>query len=293
LPARAQRYHNAPVETRVFGTTGRQVPVIGQGTWNMEDDDRAGCIRALRAGIDAGATHVDTAELYGWGKVEELVGEAIAGLRDRVFLVSKVHPRNASRANTLKACEASLRRLRTDHLDVYLLHWRAGQALEDTFAAFDELERAGKIRAFGVSNFDVDDLEEALAIVGERRIACNQVLYHLEERAIEHKVSPWCRERGAAVVGYSPFAVGRFLGARNPGRQVLEEIAAAHHATIRQVALRFLVREAGAFTIPKTSSEEHARENAAAGDLRLTDDELARIDAAFPRGKPPRELPTL
>jgi diketogulonate reductase-like aldo/keto reductase len=267
--------------------------VIGQGTWQMEQDDPAACVRALRAGIEAGATHVDTAELYGWGQVEQLVGEAIAGRRDELFLVSKVHPRNAARASVVKSCEASLRRLHTDHLDAYLVHWRAGHPLKDTLAALVELERAGKIRAFGVSNFDVADLEEAEQIVGPRRVACNQVLYHLEQRAIEHFVLPWCKAHGVAVVGYSPFAVGRFPGARTPGRKVLDEIAATHGVSAHQVALRFLVREPEVFTIPKTTSADHARDNAAAGDLRLSSEELGRIDAAFPVGPPPRELPTL
>jgi diketogulonate reductase-like aldo/keto reductase len=266
----------------------RDVPLIGLGTWQMEEDDRASCIAALRAGLDAGATHVDTAELYGWGRVEELVAEALEGRRDEVFLVSKVHPRNAARAKVLRACEQSLKRLRTDHLDLYLLHWREGHPLEDTLTALEELVRGGKIRAWGVSNFDESDLQEAERIVGPGRIACNQVLYHLEERAIEHAVLPWCKQHGVAVVGYSPFAVGRFL--RGRGKAVVEEIARARGASARQVALRFLTREAPLFTIPKTADPEHARQNAAAAELELTADEVARIDAAFPTGHP-RGLP--
>jgi diketogulonate reductase-like aldo/keto reductase len=254
----------------------------------MEDDDRASCVRALRAGLDAGATHVDTAELYGWGQVEELVGEAIAGRRDQLFLVSKVHPRNAARDKVLRACEQSLKRLHTDHLDCYLLHWRERHPLEDTLGALEELVRAGKIRAWGVSNFDVDDLEEAERIVGPGRITCNQVLYHLEERAIEHAVLPWCEQHGVALVGYSPFAVGRFL--RSRGKSVVEEIARARGVTSRQVALAFLTRAAPLFTIPKSADARHTAENAAAADLILTPDELARIDAAFPSGSP-RGLP--
>jgi diketogulonate reductase-like aldo/keto reductase len=273
-----------------FGPMGQPVPLIGLGTWQMEDDDRASCIAALRAGLDAGATHVDTAELYGWGAVEELVGEAIAGRRDEVFLVSKVHPRNAARANVKRSCEQSLRRLRTDHLDAYLLHWREDHPLEDTLAALEDLAGAGKIRAWGVSNFDVGDLEDALKIVGPGKLVCNQVLYHLEERAIEHAVLPWCRQNGVAVVGYSPFAVGRFLGARSRGRPVIEEIARAHGVSSRQVALRFLSREPPLFTIPKSADPEHVRANAAAADLELTPEELTRLDAAFPAGRP-RSLP--
>jgi diketogulonate reductase-like aldo/keto reductase len=272
-----------------FGPLDREVPLIGLGTWQMEEDDRSSCIAALRAGLDAGATHVDTAELYGWGVVEELVGEAIEGRRDELFLVSKVHPRNAARAKVLRACEQSLKRLRTDHLDVYLLHWRESHPLEDTLGALEALVESGKIRAWGVSNFDESDLEEALRIVGPGRIACNQVLYHLEERAIEHAVLPWCKRQGVALVGYSPFAVGRFL--RGRGKAVVEEIARAHGATARQVVLQFLTRERPLFTIPKSADPQHTRENAAAAALVLTAEEVARIDAAFPSGRA-RGLPT-
>jgi diketogulonate reductase-like aldo/keto reductase len=280
------------MQLRVLGPTGHHVAAVGQGTWQMEGDDRDACVRALRAGLDAGATHVDTAELYGWGRVEELVAEAIAGRRDEVFLVSKVHPRHAARPDVLRACEQSLRRLRTDRLDLYLLHWREDHPLEDTLGALEELVRAGKVRAFGVSNFDVEDLEEALGIVGPGRIACNQVLYHLEERAMETGVLPWCRAHGVAVVGYSPFAVGGFIRRRRDGLQVLDQIARAHGATPRQVALRFLTRAPDLFSIPKTCDPAHAQQNAAAADLQLGDEELARIDRAFPPGAP-RALPMI
>jgi diketogulonate reductase-like aldo/keto reductase len=275
-----------------FGSTGVAVPVIGQGTWNMERDGRAAAAAALRAGLDLGMTHIDTAEMYGAGRVEELVGEAIAGRRDQVFLVSKVLPENASRAGVRRACEASLRRLRTDRLDCYLLHWPGRHPLPDTIAAFEELRREGKIRSWGVSNFDVDELERAAAIAGAERIACNQVLYHLEERTIEHAVIPWCVARGIAVVGYSPFGSGRFPGARTRGGRVLAEIAAAHGATPRQVALAFLVRARGVFTIPKAARAAHVAENARAGELVLSADDVERLDAAFPRGRR-RGLPIL
>jgi diketogulonate reductase-like aldo/keto reductase len=281
------------MEQRRFGATPRDVPVIGQGTWFIESGDRAAAIAALRLGIDLGMTHIDTAEMYGAGEAEEIVGQAIAGLRDAVFLVSKVLPEHASRAGTIAACEASLTRLDTDRLDCYLLHWRGQHPLEETFAAFELLQRSGKILAWGVSNFDENDLEAARAVVGNGRIACNQVLYHLEERAIEHAVLPWCERHGAAVVGYAPFGHGRFPGPRSRGGRVLSEIAAAHGATPRQVALRFLVRRPSLFTIPKASTPEHAAENAGAGGLRLSEDELARIDAAFPPGPRPRQLPVL
>jgi diketogulonate reductase-like aldo/keto reductase len=235
-------------------------------------------------------THIDTAEMY--GPAEEIVGEAIAGRRDEVFLVSKVVPNNASRKGTVAACDKSLSRLGTDRLDCYLLHWRGRYPLEDTIAAFEQLRREGKILSWGVSNFDVEDLDEALNIAGDAKIACNQVLYHLKERAIEHRVMPWCDSHGVAVVGYSPFGGGKFPSARSEAGRVLQDIAAAHGATPRQVALRFLVRRQSLFAIPKASSLDHALENAAAGDLQLTESDIKRIDQAFPLGPLPRELPT-
>jgi diketogulonate reductase-like aldo/keto reductase len=279
------------MERRHFGPTGCKVAVIGQGTWHIDTGDRASAVAALRLGLDLGMNHIDTAEMY--GDAEDVVGEAIAGRRREVFLVSKVLPKNASRTGTIEACERSLARLRTDHLDCYLLHWRGEHPLEGTFAAFEQLRHAGKVLSWGVSNFDEPDLEEALGIAGEGRIACNQVLYHLEERAIEHAVLPWCEDRGVAVVAYSPLGHGQFPGPHTKGGRVLHEIAEAHGATPRQVALRFLVRRPSLFAIPKASSPEHAAENAGAGDLRLTETELARIDEAFPRGPRPRELPML
>jgi len=277
----------------IFGGTGVAVPIIGQGTWNLERSDRLTAIATLRAGLDAGTTHIDTAEMYGNGRVEELVAEAIAGRRDEVFLVSKVLPANASAAGVPRACHASLRRLRTDRLDAYLLHWPGRHPVAETIAAFEALVRDGKIRAWGVSNFDVDALEEAAAIAGAERIACNQVLYHLGERGIEHAVLPWCTRRGVAIVGYSPFGSGDFPSARSAGGRVLAEIARAHGATPRQVALAFLTRDPGVFAIPKASSPAHALENAAAGDLRLRDADLRRLDAAFPRPRPRRGVPTM
>ena len=281
------------MERRLFGPTQREVAVIGQGTWYIENAKRASAIAALRRGLDLGMTHIDTAELYGSGVAEEVVAEAIAGRRDEVFLVSKVLPQNASRKGTLNACERSLARLQTNRLDCYLLHWRSQHPLEDTIAAFEQLQREGKILSWGVSNFDVSDLEQAHGIAGEGRIACNQVLYHLQERAIEHAVIPWCEKHGVAVVAYSPFGHGSFPGPRTAGGRVLQEIAEAHRATPRQVALRFLLRRPAVFAIPKASTQEHAAENAGAGDLQLTNAELARIDAAFPLGPRPRSLPVL
>jgi len=278
------------VEVRRFGSTDRDVAVIGQGTWQIASGGRRTAITALRRGLDLGMTHLDTAEMY--GPAEAVIAEAIDGRRDQMFLVSKVLPGNASKKGTIAACERSLARLRTDRLDCYLLHWPGDHPLEDTIAAFEELLRAGKIRSFGVSNFDVADLERARRIAGDGRLACNQVLYHLQERAIEHAVVPWCERHGLAVVGYSPFGHGPFPGPRTAGGRVLAEIAAAHGATPRQVALRFLVRRPSLFAIPKAGRPDHAADNAGAGELRLTDAEIARIDEAFPRGER-RELPVL
>jgi len=276
-----------------FGPTRQLVSVIGQGTWDIENADRAQAIAALRRGLDLGMNHIDTAEMYGAGAAEEVIAEVIAGRRDEVFLVSKVVPENASTAGTAKACDRSLRRLKTDRLDCYLLHWRGQYPLEDTVAAFEKLQHAGKILSWGVSNFDVSDLEETAKIAGKNRLVCNQVLYHLQERAIEHAVIPWCEKHGVAVVAYSPFGHDRFPSPRSSGGRTLQEIAKAHDATPRQVALRFLLRRSLVFAIPKASSVEHAAENAGAGDLRLTDAELDPIDKAFPRSARPRELPTL
>jgi diketogulonate reductase-like aldo/keto reductase len=281
------------VELRSFGPTRRQVPVIGQGTWYIESGNRATVIAALRRGLDLGMTHIDTAEMYGSGAAEEVVGEAILGRRAEVFLVSKVLPENASRSGTIAACERSLARLRTDRLDCYLLHWRGEHPLEDTFAAFEQLERQGKILCWGVSNFDVADLEEAWKVAGKGSPICNQVLYHLEERAIEHAVLPWCERHSLAVVAYSPFGHGDFPGRHTPAGRVLQEIAAAHNATARQVALRFLVRRPSVFAIPKASTPEHVVENAGAGELRLGEAELSQIDKVFPLRAPPGELPML
>lgn len=279
------------MDTRPFRPSTRPASAIGQGTWRIGDGDRRAAVSALRQGLDLGMTHIDTAEMY--GDAEGIVGEAIAGRRRDVFLVSKVLPGNASRRGTVKACERSLAKLRTDHLDGYLLHWRTGEhPLEDTIAAFQQLQHDGKIRSWGVSNFDEADLEDAWRIDGTG-LSCNQVLYHLQERGIEHAVLPWCERHGVAVVGYTPFGRWRFPGTQTAGGGVLQDIADAHCATTRQVVLAFLVRRRSLFAIPKAASPGHAAENAAAGDLRLTDADLTRIDRAFPRGPRPRELPML
>src|SRR5471032_64399 len=221
-----------------FGSLGPPVSAIGQGTWYIDRGDRKSAVAALRRGVDLGMTHIDTAEMY--GDAELVVAEAIAGKRDEVFLVSKVLPSNASRRGTITACDRSLKRLKTDRLDCYLLHWRGSVPLAETAAAFDELVAAGKIRSWGVSNFDTNDLREMLNVAGEGKIACNQVLYQLQERAIEHAVIPWCEAHGVAVVAYSPFGHNDFPSPRGKAGEVLQTIAKAHGASVRQVALSFL-----------------------------------------------------
>jgi diketogulonate reductase-like aldo/keto reductase len=279
------------MQQRPFGSTRRSVPVIGQGTWNIEEAPPVTALAALRRGLDEGATHIDTAEMYGSGQSEEIIAQAIQGRRDEVFLVSKVLPNNASKAGTIAAAEKSLKRLKTDRLDCYLLHWRGRYNLADTVAGFEALKEAGKIRAWGVSNFDVDDLEE-LAELGTLP-ACNQVLYHLQERAIEHAVLPWCETNKVALVGYSPFGSGDFPATTSSGGRVLKQIADAHGVSPRAVALAFLVRRAALFTIPKAAKADHVADNAAAGDLILNQEEMGRIDDAFPLGKKPRSLPMI
>jgi diketogulonate reductase-like aldo/keto reductase len=278
------------MEVRPFGSTCRQVSVIGQGTWRIEESEAEDAVAALRRGLDLGMTHIDTAEMYGGGAVEELVGRAIARRRDEVFLVSKALPSHASRKGIVAACDASLARLKTDRLDCYLLHWRGAHPLTETIAGFEQLQRYGKILSWGVSNFDVKGLEEICQIA---RPSCNQVLYHLDERAIEHAVLPWCEAQGIAVVAYSPFGHrDGFPGPRTVRGRALRKIAVAHGATPRQVALRFLVRKSAVFAIPKAATLAHVAENAAAGDLELSDADIAALDVAFPLGEP-RDLPML
>jgi diketogulonate reductase-like aldo/keto reductase len=279
---------------RPFGTTGRDVPVVGQGTWNVPtrgaQADEAK--RALRRGIELGMVHVDSAEMYGDGAAERLVGEAIAGLpREQLFLVSKVLPSNATYDGTIRACEASLKRMRVDYLDCYLLHWRGSVPLGETMGALEQLVRDGKTRALGVSNFDVADLEEARAALATEPIACNQILYHLGERTAEAHEMDYCREHGIAVVGYTPF--GRGDWADRPGARVIDGIAQAHGVTAHAVILAFLIREPNNFVIPKSSSVAHVEENAAAGDVRLDAAEIAAIDEAFPVRRRRGGLPTL
>jgi len=281
------------VKQRELGRSGETIAVIGQGTWELEVADEKEATRALLAGLELGMTHVDTAEMYGDGRVEERLGRVLAGRRKEVFLASKVLPHNASRAGTRRACQQSLKRLRTDHLDLYLLHWPGRHPLGETLEAFAELQREGAIRHYGVSNFDEQELAEAVRLAGPGRIACNQVLYHLGERAVEHAVLPTCERLGITLVAYSPFGSGRFPSPGSKGGRALAEIATRHGATPRQIALAYLVGNERVVTIPKSSREEHVRENAAAQDLELSADDVARIEQAFPLGSKPRSLPTL
>lgn len=267
---------------RIFGQTDRDVPVIGQGTWQFPTSARAGdaAVAALRAGIERGMTHIDTAEMYGDGRSEEIIADAIVGVpRESLFIVSKVLPSNASAKNTIAACEASLRRLRTSYLDCYLLHWRGWIALAETMGAFERLVDDGKIRSFGVSNFDVVDLRDAKAALRKHPIACNQVMYHLQSRGIEHAVIPYCEEERIAIVGYSPF--GEFPSPRSAGGKVLDGIAKKYGKTPRQVALAFLTRLDDTFAIPKAADPKHVAENAAS-DFDLDNADVRALDGAFP-----------
>jgi diketogulonate reductase-like aldo/keto reductase len=270
------------MKRRRFGPLDVDVPVIGQGTWPVPDRD------ALRHGFDLGLTHVDTAEMYGDGRSEEIVGEAIAPYpRESLFIVSKVLPSNGSRAGVARACERTLRRLRTDYLDCYLLHWRGDHALEETMEALETLVESGKIRSLGVSNFDPWDLRDALTALARAPIAGNQVLYNLGERTPEEHELPWAHANDSAFVAYTPLARPR----SRRGEAVLAEIASAHGVTPEAVALAFLVREPRTFAIPKANTLAHVEANAAAGALDLTPEELAAIDAAYPRAARVGPLP--
>ena len=269
--------------------SGEAVPALGQGTWYMGDlpARRAAEVAALRAGMDLGMTLIDTAEMYGDGAAERLVGEALAGRRDSAFVVSKVLPHHATRRGTVAACEASLKRLATDRIDLYLLHWRGGVPLEDTLAGFADLQRAGKIRHWGVSNFDVDDMRELNAVAGGAAVAANQELYNLTRRGIEFDLLPQCAAGGVPLMAYSPIEQGRLL--RDP---TLATIAGRHQVTPAAIALAWVLRQPGMIAIPKASSEAHVRDNRAALDIQLNEDDLAALDRAFapPRSKQPLEM---
>jgi diketogulonate reductase-like aldo/keto reductase len=270
--------------------SGESVPALGQGTWQMADDAsrRVQEIEALRFGVELGMTLIDTAEMYGEGAAEELVSEALAGQRDRLFLVSKVYPHNASRRGVVQACERSLKRLKTDRLDLYLLHWRGSVPLEETVAGFEELRRAGKIRHWGVSNFDTEDMEELLQVPGGEACATNQVLYNVTRRGPEVSLIPWMAARNIPLMAYSPIEQGRL-----PHSGALQEIGRRHGASPFQIALAWLLQKPGVISIPKASSTDHVRDNHRALEIRLSPGDLQAIDAEFPPPKRKRPLEML
>jgi diketogulonate reductase-like aldo/keto reductase len=262
--------------------SGERVPAFGQGTWHMGEDRRRAAeeATALRLGIELGTTLIDTAEMYGNGRAEEIVAEAAQGERDRLFIVSKVLPYNASQKGVVEACERSLKRLKTDRIDLYLLHWRGSVPLADTLAGFARLQRDGKIRHHGVSNFDLNDMKEWVGLTGGETVAANQILYNLTRRGPEFELIPWCRERQIAIMAYTPLGQGRMLQDK-----ALAEVALRHGASPAQVALAWLLRQDGMMVIPKATQPEHVRDNRGALDLRLTADDLAVLDRAFPPPK--------
>ncbi len=271
-----------------FGPTGIELPVIGQGTWDIPENGAAveEAKRAIRRGIELGMTHLDTAEMYGGGAVERILGEAIRDIpRDTIFVTTKVLPGNASYSQTIAACEQSLRRLKLEYVDLYLLHWPSDMPLEETMRALAELVREGKVRFAGVSNFDVEDMLEAQQHLANVPLACNQVLYHLKERGPEHRLISTAAQHDIAIVAYTPFGRGRFPREAAAADGVLGRIAAKHGATPRQVILAFLTRQPNVFTIPKASSVVHVEDNARAGDLELDAHDIEEIDAAFPLGR--------
>ncbi len=280
----------APKLPQVRLPSGEKVPQLGQGTWRMGESARVRKeeVAALKLGLDLGMTLIDTAEMYGTGGAEEVVAEAVAGRRDECFIVSKVLPENATKAGTIAACARSLKRLKTDRIDLYLLHWRGEPSLEETLAGFEALKASGAIRHWGVSNFDVDDMEELFRLAGGAACATNQVLYNLRRRGIEAGLLPLCRERAVPLMAYSPFEQGRLLRER-----VLTQVAIRHRATPAQIALAWILRQGDMMVIPKTSSEARVRENRAALDIELTERDLAELAKAFPPPKRRRPLEVL
>ncbi|UXS32104.1 aldo/keto reductase [Agrobacterium tumefaciens] len=266
--------------------SGKEVPALGLGTWNMGDSRSSATreVESIRKAIDLGMTLIDTAEMYADGRSEEVVGKAISGRRDEVFLVSKVYPWNASARGTVEACENSLARLGTDHLDLYLLHWRGEHPLAETVAAFERLKKDGKIGNWGVSNFDTDDMEELFAVPDGKNCAANQVLYNLSRRGPEFLLLPWCQQHGVPLMAYSPIEQGRILN-----NHELIRIAKAYQATPAQLALAFLLERDGVIAIPKSASVSRVEENRGATDLEITEEDWAALDAAFP--PPTRRIP--
>ena len=279
---------------RKFGWTKIDIAVIGQGTWMIEGTNHRDtynlAIESLQLGLDLGMNHIDTAEMYGNGMVEEIVGQAIAGRRDEVFLVSKVLPSNASYYDTLRACERSLKRLKTDWLDMYLLHWPStNHPIHETMRAMETLVKEGLVKFIGVSNFDLEHLKEAERVLQNERIACNQVMYNLNSRGIEKSLLPYCNRKGISVVGYAPFGHGNFPSSNSDGGQVLVRIAERHQKTPHQVVLNFIVNHINIFTIPKTSRPQRVKENSDSVGWNLTKDDIVDINRVFP--VPQHEVP--
>ncbi len=259
--------------------SGRYIPVLGQGTWRMgeESSQKDAEIAALSLGLDMGMTLIDTAEMYGEGGAEKVVAEAMKNRREEVFLVSKVYPHNASLKGAIAACERSLKRLKTDYIDLYLLHWRSSIPLSETLEAFESLQQTGKIRDYGVSNFDTDDMDKAIKLPTGKQIVTNQVLYNLARRGIEWDLLPWCNRQNIPVMAYSPIEQKAIL--KNSG---LKSVASRHNATPAQIALAWLIQQPGIIAIPKASNPEHVRENSAALDIQLDHEDLTELDKAFP-----------
>ncbi|MFB2875301.1 aldo/keto reductase [Floridanema aerugineum] len=270
--------------------SGQLIPVLGMGTWQMGEStkNRQSEIDALRHGLDLGLSLIDTAEMYGEGGAEEVISQVITNRRASVFLVSKVYPHNASKQGAIAACERSLKRLKTDYLDLYLLHWRGSIPLAETLEAFQTLQQAGKIRSYGVSNFDVEDMKEASQLKGGKEIVTNQVLYNLARRGIEWNLLPWCRERSIPIMAYSPIEQGRLLN-----NQTLNAIAQQRQVTAAQIALAWVLHQENVIVIPKSSRIDHIEQNCAALDLKLSAEELNALDTAFPRPSKPVPLEML
>ena len=287
----AKQLNHAPQVRTTSLPSGRPIPVLGQGTWRMGEDTsrRESEVAALRYGLDLGMNLIDTAEMYGEGGAEEVVAEAIADRREEVFVVSKVYPHNATRRGAIEACERSLRRMKTDYIDLYLLHWRGDVSLAETVEAFQQLKETGKILEHGVSNFDVSDMEEWMALPGGAEVATNQVLYNLATRGIEWGLIPWSRERRIPIMAYSPVAQNSADQKRMFNDRNLKSVATEHGVTPAQIALAWVLREPDIIAIPKASQPQHIRENRAALDIELTPEDLAKIDKSFP--PPKRKIP--
>jgi diketogulonate reductase-like aldo/keto reductase len=287
----AAQLNQAPKVRTTLLPSGRSMPVLGQGTWRMGEDParRKAEVAALRLGMDLGMNHIDTAEMYAEGGAEEVVGEAIADRRADVFVVTKVYPHNATRRGAIEACERSLRRLNTDYIDLYLLHWRGDVALSATFEAFESLKESGKIGDYGVSNFDVADMEESFATTGGDQIANNQVLYNLAHRGIEWDLIRWCRARRIPITAYSPMGHNADEHKRIVGNRAVKAVALRHGVAPVQVVLAWLLREPDVVVIPKAVRPEHIRENRAAHDLKLTERDFKELDESFP--PPTRKIP--